>query len=33
MPKRRSLVYQHLENVSGDALDEYQDTIRRWGPW
>lgn len=30
MPKRASLVCQHLENVSREALEEYQDIIRQY---
>jgi hypothetical protein len=28
MPKTPQLVCQHLENISGDVLEEYQDIIR-----
>jgi len=30
MAKRTPLVCQHLENISRDALDKYQDIIRRY---
>lgn len=30
MPKRSSLVCQHLENISRDALEKYQDVIRAY---
>ena len=30
MPKRTPLVCQHLENVSRDALEQYQDIIRQY---
>jgi hypothetical protein len=28
MPKTPQLVCQHVENISGDLLEEYQDIIR-----
>jgi hypothetical protein len=30
MPKQTQLVCQHLENISGDVLEEYQDIIREY---
>lgn len=30
MPKERQLVSQYLENISGDALEKYQDTVRNY---
>jgi hypothetical protein len=30
MPKNPQLVCQHLENISGDVLEEYQDIIREY---
>ena len=30
MAKRAQLVCQHLENISSDALDKYQDVIRSY---
>lgn len=30
MPKRKPLVTQHLERISSDALDKYQNIIRRY---
>jgi hypothetical protein len=30
MPKAPQLVCQHLENISGDVLEDYQDTIREY---
>ena len=30
MAKPTQLVCQHLENVSGDVLEEYQDIIREY---
>jgi hypothetical protein len=30
MPKKTQLVSQHLENISGDVLEDYQDIIREY---
>lgn len=30
MPKRSSLVCEHMENVSRDALERYQDILQRY---
>jgi hypothetical protein len=30
MPKTPQLVCQHLENISGDVLEDYQDIIREY---
>jgi hypothetical protein len=30
MSKTPQLVYQHLENISGDVLEDYQDIIREY---
>jgi hypothetical protein len=30
MPKRLPLVSQHLENISREALEKYQDIVRRY---
>jgi hypothetical protein len=31
MAKRTPLVCQHLENISREALEKYQDIVRRYG--
>ena len=30
MPKRAPLVCEHMENISRDALEEYQDIVRQY---